>query len=136
MDIYSEVPVHTMAKQADANKALESILAQSRLSLSQADNQQDEQDTSVDSQNAASLVTFIFHYKGQYYDASLQPQALQNVNPDKATVVAVVPDLSFAEVMQVHKDFQDKDIQITAMDDNWQKAFSERVDKLALVSGS
>lgn len=113
------------AEQAVTENAITALLAQSRLSLSDANIAQEERSFDSTNSAAAGAISFVFYYRGQYFDAKLQPQMLQNLSTEKSTVVAVLPDLSFAEVMQVHKDFKDKDIQITAMDDNWQRAFAQ-----------
>jgi hypothetical protein len=99
------------------------LMQQSRLSLSEQSDAQRTSDSGQAKQNQEQ-VSFVFYYQGSYFDASLSPYSPENVDPNKPTVVAVLPNLSFFEVMQVHKDFAHQSIQITAMDNNWQNAFA------------
>lgn len=120
-------PTDTLTEQAAREEnATQSLLQQNRLSLSDAQSRE-QQDSEASAEQTVERIRFIFHYRGQYYDADLRPQALSSINPDKTTVVAVEPNLSFSKVMEIHRDFKDKQIQITSMDENWLKAFAERM---------
>lgn len=114
-----------------SDEQLLSMLNKNRLSLTDAKTTEQGSEGGVEAEQ--SKTTFIFYYKGQYYDTNLAPQSIDMVNPNKPTVVAVAPNLSFSEVMQVHQDFSAKEIQITAMDKNWLSAFAEHIDALAHV---
>lgn len=103
----------------------EAMQAQNRLSLSEQSEKTARQDPSLSSA-VQEQISFIFYYEGHYYDTTLDKYSPNDVDPDKTTVVAVMADLSFAEVMQVHKDFAHKAVQITAMDQNWEQAFKTK----------
>ena len=103
----------------------EAMQAQNRLSLAEQASKTTQQELSS-SPVVQEQISFIFYYEGSYYDTALVEHSPSNVDPDKTTVVAVLPNLSFAEVMQVHKDFAHKAVQITAMDQNWEQAFKTK----------
>ncbi|MFC4699635.1 hypothetical protein ACFO4O_05630 [Glaciecola siphonariae] len=112
--------------------ALESLEAQHRLSLSEQavestreSNAQTEQNSELSEQ---AKIRFVFYYKRQYFDAQLNKITPDTSDSQLPTVVAVMPDMSFSQVMKVHQDFSQQEIQITAMDENWQRAFRKMVE--------
>lgn len=70
---------------------------------------------------AASEILLIYH-KGQFLDTELKPFALENgVSPTARFVVAVSPDLSMAEMLEIKQQKNLPNLAITLLNEEWQQ---------------
>ncbi|MBT1449402.1 hypothetical protein KJ365_00785 [Glaciecola sp. XM2] len=74
--------------------------------------------------SSATKSTIIFYYLGAYFDQNLASVDVYSMADTQDLIIAVSKDLSFSQVMQVHQDFASKEVQITAMNEQWENALS------------
>jgi hypothetical protein len=117
------LPQDSQMPVTDAREPSMQIDLESSLTLAQQSQQSENKSEQADMQPS-----FVFYYRGAYFNEALEQVLLESLeldsshNADANTIVAVSSRLAFSEVMQVHKDFAHVQVQITAMDDTWEQA--------------
>jgi len=79
-------------------------------------------DIQVDSKNthnAKSDGQFAFYFKDKFYDESLTLRAIASFSKDKSLIIAVNPDLSFADVLSLRQQINHPKLSITASNETW-----------------
>ncbi len=67
----------------------------------------------------------LIHYRGRFYDRTLEPFAPDAVPSEGRTILAIDPALSLAEAIAVRQRIANPDLTVTTLDERWLGALKE-----------
>jgi len=67
----------------------------------------------------------VIYHAGQLFNRDLVPIVPAHLDPDRRTVLALPPDLPFAEAMQTRGRFNSADLIVTTLDERWLTTLEE-----------
>ena len=68
----------------------------------------------------------IIHWRGRFYDSTLQPIEITSLPTGEHRVLAIAPDLSIGEAMAVREKIATADLEVTVLDARWLQTLEER----------
>jgi hypothetical protein len=84
-------------------------------------------DIKKDSKNKSSTddIQFVFFFDGKFYDQSLGLRSIDSFSQAKKLIIAVNPDLSFAEVFSLKQQVKHPKLSITVSNDAWRSRLQQ-----------
>ena len=75
---------------------------------------------------AVAADEMIIHWRGRFYDSTLQPIEITSLPTGEHRVLAIAPDLSIGEAMAVREKIATADLEVTVLDARWLQTLEER----------
>ncbi len=72
-----------------------------------------------------NLVLLVVYHAGQLFNHELAPIEPSQLDPVRRTILALPPDLPFAEAMQIRGRFNSADLIVTTLDERWLTTLEE-----------